>query len=387
MRKLSRLAQSPTDDGFVQNPYPFYARAHSLRPAFHWDDYGMDCVVSYDLARAIFSDRRFGRQKPIPRKHPDHQAAFWAIEDHSMLELEAPRHPKLRAQVLRAFTSRRIQGLGPEIQQLCDDLIDQFPSGPFDLLEAYASKLPVIIIARLLGVPDRDADLLLSWSNNMVKMYQAGRTIADEIDAASASAAFATYIQDVIAAKRETPNDDLISALIKAQDDGSGLSNAEVVSTCILLLNAGHEATVHTMGNTIKTLLETATPFSPQCIEEAMRFDPPLHMFTRYVYEDVDFDGFSAKKGQQIALLLGATNRDPDRWDAPDTFDPHRTPQQHLAFGAGGHFCLGAPLARLELSIGLQTLFDRKSDLSLTSAPQYADIYHFHGLKTLTVKV
>ena len=118
-----------------------------------------------------------------------------------------------------------------------------------------------------------------------------------------------------------------------------------------------------------------------------MRFDPPLHMFTRYVYEDVDFDGFSAKKGQQIALLLGATNRDPDRWDAPDTFDPHRTPQQHLAFGAGGHFCLGAPLARLELSIGLQTLFDRKSDLSLTSAPQYADIYHFHGLKTLTVKV
>jgi len=387
MTDLPRLRQSPTDPSFVQNPSSLYTLAHSLGPAFHWEDYELDCIVSYDLARAIFSDKRFGRQDPTPPLRPEHQAAFWAVEDHSMLELEAPRHPKLRAQVLRDFTSKRVRALAPDIQALADDLIDQFPAGPFDLLDAYARTLPVVIIARLLGAPEDDAQQLLMWSNAMVKMYQAKRSHSDEQQAAQAAANFSAYIQDLIREKIRHPKNDLISALLQAQADGSGLSHAEIVTTCILLLNAGHEATVHTLGNTVKTLLDTQTPFSEDCVEEAMRFDPPLHLFTRYVYEDAEIAGVSFAKGTQIALLLGAANRDPKRWDNPNVFDPTRPVQQHLAFGAGGHFCLGAPLARLELKIGLETLFRRCPALKMTQTPEYADIFHFHGLDALIVSV
>ncbi|WP_420863154.1 cytochrome P450 [Algirhabdus cladophorae] len=380
---LPLLHQQPTDPAFVQNPYPFYAKAHALGAAFHWAEYQMDCVVQYDLARRIFSHPAFGRADPNPAKKPDHLTDFWAVEDHSMLELEAPRHPVLRKQVLRAFTSRRVRDLAPEITALAHQLIDAFPSQPFDLLTAYAQQIPVIVIARLLGVPDHDAPRLLAWSHDIVKMYQAQRSHADEVAANTAAAEFSNYVQTHIDAKRCTATDDLLSAMIAEE----ALTGPEIVSTAILLLNAGHEATVHTMGNAVVALINHACPASDPAIEEAMRFDPPLHLFTRWVYEDVILDGVAFHKGQQIALLLAAANRDPARWDQPHRFDPSRVPQQHLAFGAGGHFCLGAPLARLELGIGLRVLFQRCPDLQLVQPPQFADIFHFHGLDRLIVQV
>jgi cytochrome P450 len=385
---MEHLTQSPTDPAFVQNPYPFYDRARAGGDLFVWTDYGMICATSHRAVMALLKDRRLGREAP-PEKAPliaPHLAHFYAVEAHSMLELEPPRHTRLRSLVLRAFTSRRIAGLAPEIQTLCNDLINRFPAGPFDLLDAYARIVPVVIISRLLGVPEDRADDLLSWSNAMVSMYQARRTRAIEDQAITATNAFAAFIIGYIAEKRKVPADDLISELIRAEEQGASLSTDELVTTCILLLNAGHEATVHTLGNGVKTLLEQgARPITETLVEEVIRHDPPLHMFTRWVYEDVHLFGYDFKRGDQVACLLAAANRDPAAYPAPETFDPGRKGLQNSSFGGGIHFCVGAPLARLELVIALRVLFDRCPDLRLAEPPRYADVFHFHGLERLMV--
>ena len=387
---LPAFSQDPLDAGFVQDPYPAYDRMRALESLVFWQDYDMPCAVSYAAANAILRDRRFGRMPPDPPPVPAHLAAFYAVEAHSMLELEPPRHTRLRSLVLRAFTSRRIAALGPEIEALSHQLIDQFPEGAFDLLTQFAQPLPVTIIARLLGVPETLAPDLLRWSNAMVGMYQAGRTRADEDRAITATTEFVDFMRGYIAARRQTPRDDLITHLIAAEEEGDRLTTDEMISTCILLLNAGHEATVHSIGNATKTLLQTGhygqTPISDRLVEESLRFDPPLHLFTRWAYEDIDVVGHVIPKGAQIACLLGAANRCPKHWDTPEGFDPTRSPKANLAFGAGLHFCLGAPLARLEIANALGALVSRLPGLKLAQTPIYADIYHFHGLKSLVVE-
>ena len=304
-----------------------------------------------------------------------------------MLELEPPRHTRLRGLVLRAFTSRRIKELAPEIETLSHELIDAFPNSPFDLLIEFAQKLPVIIIARLLGVPEEKAPDLLRWSNAMVRMYMAARTRADEDAASQAAQDFSTYLATYIDARRAAPADDLITHLIAAEEDGERLSTDELITTCILLLNAGHEATVHSLGNGVKTALLTGLrPDNPDAFsEEVLRFDPPLQMFTRFAMDDVEALGHHFKKGEEVGLLLGAANRDPAVYAEPDRFIPARDMPAHTSFGAGLHFCVGAPLARLELSIALKTLFDRCPNLALAADPEYATTYHFHGLTQLMV--
>ena len=310
-----------------------------------------------------------------------------------MLELEAPRHTRLRKLVLRAFTSRRIAGLGPEIDALAHQLIDAFPSGEFDLLPAFATRIPIVVICRLLGVPEDMESDLLKWSNAMVSMYQARRTRAVEDEAIAATEAFVAFMRHYVDQRRNDPRDDLITELIAAEAEGEKLSSDELISTCILLLNAGHEATVHAMAIAVKTLLGQQTPASalaPQArdatIEETLRFDPPLHMFTRYVYEDTVLYGENFKRGDKIGLLLGGANRDPDIWDDPNIFDPTRPVKPNTSFGAGAHFCIGAPLARLELTRALPILFDRCPNLRLTAPPQFGNVYHFHGLEKLMVR-
>lgn len=388
---MQRFAQDPTDPAFVQDPYPFYDRLRAAGNLAFWEDYALPCAVSHAAVQALLRDRRFGRELPpeLARPVPPHLAPFQAVESHSMLELEPPRHTRLRGQVLRAFTSRRIAALEPEIAALTHELIDRFPDGPVDLLPAFCQPLPVIVICRLLGVPEEMAPQLLQWSNAMVAMYQARRDRAVEDAAASAAAGFADYLRGYVAQRRRSPGDDLISQLITAETSGDALSEDELIATCILLLNAGHEATVHTMGNGIKLLLETGTRIAAenaaQVTEEILRFDPPLHMFTRYVYEDVTLFGHRFRRGDQVALLLAAANRDPAQWPDPHGFDPARPPLPNASFGAGLHFCIGAPLARLELATALPILFARLPDLRLTRQPRYANLYHFHGLQALEV--
>lgn len=388
---MKSLHQSPTDPDFVQNPYPFYDAARAHGPFFHWAEYNMVCSPNAAACHAIFRDRRFGRQAPdgFAPLTPAHLAPFFDFERHSMLELEPPSHTRLRGLVLRAFTSRRIAALGPEIGKLAHDLIDCFPAGDLDLLPHFAQKLPVIIIARLLGVPQEMAPSLLRWSNDMVAMYMANRDRAIEDRAVAATQEFTAFMRSYIDARRRAPRDDLITHLIAAEEAGEKLTTDELISTCILLLNAGHEATVHSMGNGVRAILSHGAQValnSPEpLVEEIMRYDPPLHMFTRWVYEDVEVMGQRFARGDQVGLLLAAANRDPQLYEEPSRFLPARIAQGHLSLGAGLHFCVGAPLARLELQIALPILFQRLPGLHLAGAPEYANVYHFHGLKSLLV--
>jgi cytochrome P450 len=389
---MKSYRQDPTATDFVQNPYPFYDVIRADGDLGYWEDYKRICAVSHRAVSALLRDRRFGREVPpeMAQPIPAHLKDFYAIEAHSMLELEPPTHTRLRKLVLRAFTSRRIQELAPEIETLSHELVAKLPKDqPFDLLRDFAQPLPIIVICRLLGVPEEMAQQLLQWSNDMVAMYQARRDRAIEDRANRAAAEFIAFLTGYVNERRAKPGDDLITSLIAAEEDGEKLSTQELIATCVLLLNAGHEATVHTIGNGVKTLLENGTRISADtaetCIEEVLRYDPPLHMFTRYAYEEVEVFGHTFQRGDEVALMLGAANRDPAVWQAPDRFDPLRPIQTNTSFGAGLHFCVGAPLARLEMQIALPILFDALPGLKLVEPPRYANLYHFHGLEALRV--
>ena len=248
------------------------------------------------------------------------------------------------------------------------------------------------MIARLLGVPEAMAGPLLDWSHAMVAMYQARRDPAVEDRANAAARAFADYLRGHVAARRTQPGDDLITRLIAAEADGDRLTTDELIATCVLLLNAGHEATVHAIGNGVAAILaagaDPARLFADgaataAAVEEVLRFDPPLHLFTRFALEDVEIFGHRFRRGDTVGCLLAAANRDPARFAAPDRFDPARPATAHLSFGAGIHFCVGAPLARLELAVALPVLFARLPGLRLAGPPVFADRYHFRGLTAL----
>ncbi|MEZ7813514.1 MAG: cytochrome P450 [Paracoccaceae bacterium] len=393
--KLASFNQSPTEPDFVQNPYVFYDETRATGPFFYWQDYGLTCTTSHSAISTLLRDRRLGREAPAHLRTlvAPHTKPFYDIEAHSMLELESPVHSRLRGLVLRAFTSRRIVSLQPEIAALSHQLAATLPKKGFDLLPHFAQKLPVIIIARLLGVPEEMAPQLLTWSRAMVGMYMANRNHERELAAAQAAAEFSDFLQIYLKNRAASPKDDLISHLIAAEQEGQRLSEAEMISTCILLLNAGHEATVHSIGNGVKAILESpgsTNALAPDhievLVEEILRYDPALHMFTRYAYEDVEIMGNVIPKNSQIGLLLGAANRDPNTYERPHFFAPHRVSKAHTTFGAGVHFCLGAPLARLEMQIALPILFEHHPHLNFAVPPKYADVYHFHGLESLMLQ-
>ncbi|MBM1631835.1 cytochrome P450 [Sulfitobacter mediterraneus] len=391
---MKTLSLSPLDPDFVQNPYAAYAAARADGPVMYWRDYAMPAAFDAATVQALLRDRRLGREVPEGARppYPVHLVDWAAMEGHSMLELEPPRHTRLRGLVLRAFTSRRITALLPDIEEVTAELLQGLPKDPFDLIPAYCTELPVRIIARLLGVPETMSADLLRWSNAMVAMYQAGRSRAIEDAANSATAEFVDFLRGYVEKRRNEPRDDLITSLIAAEEDGEKLTPDELIGTCILLLNAGHEATVHSMGNAVKCLLEHQTgpaALAPDqigaTVEELLRYDPPLHMFTRFAYEDIELDGVTLKSGDEIALMLGAAARDPAVFENPDVFDPYRLAKPHAAFGGGLHFCVGAPLARMELQVALPALFEHLPQMSLAEVPRYAMSYHFHKLDRLMI--
>lgn len=387
----------PVDPGFYNDPYPAYDAIRAEVPVFKWEHYGIWCFARFEDVNALLRDRRFGRQilHVASREElgwpetPQHLKPFYDFESHSLLELEPPVHTRLRGLINRSFLSRRVERLRPAITSLANGLIDRFEGkGEAELLAAFATPIPVFVICDLLGVPTDMAHQLLAWSHDMVAMYQARRDREIEDRAVTATVAFSAFMRDYIAQRRKAPKDDLLSELIRAEEQGAKLTEDELVTTAILLLNAGHEATVHALGNGIKCLLEQGIRdgIDEPCVEETLRYDPPLHLFTRYALEDLEYAGIRLKKGESVGLMLGAANRDPARFPEPDRFIRDREPNPQVAFGAGIHFCIGAPLARLELQVALPLLFRRLPRLALAEPPRYRNAYHFHGLEALNVR-
>ena len=390
------VALDPCEPTFFNNPYPAYHAIRAALPVFKWEEYGYWCFARHEDVNALLRDRRFGRQilHVASREElgweetPLHLKPFYAFEKHSLLELEPPVHSRLRGLVNRSFLSRQVERLRPAITSLSNGLIDRFEAkGEAEIIADFATPIPVIVICDLLGVPSDMARQLLSWSHDMVAMYQARRDRATEDQAVKATVEFSDFMRGYIAKRRKDPREDLLSELIRAEQEGQKLSEDELVTTAILLLNAGHEATVHAIGNAVKMLLELGIRdgISDGHVEEALRFDAPLHLFTRYALEDIEYGGIKLRKGEEVGLMLGAANRDPARFADPDRFEPTREPNPHVSFGAGIHFCVGAPLARLEMQVALPILFQRLPKLALAETPQYRNAYHFHGLMALKV--
>lgn len=400
-----RASARPREAAFYSDPYAFYDAIHAQAPTFFWEDYGHWCFTRFDDVNALLRDRRFGRQilhlmsrEQLGLAQPrPHVAAFDQTEKYSLLALEPPEHTRLRTLVNRAFVSRHVEQLRPRIARLAHSLIDAFEDdGEVELLKAFAAPLPAVVIAEMIGLPAAMAPQLLNWSNRMVAMYMFGVTREVEDDANRASLDFMDYIRTVIAERRRQPREDLLTHMLTADPrDGQKLAEDEVISTTILLLNAGHEATVHTTGNGVAAILrsglEAKMLFASDAqteatVEECLRYDAPLHLFTRYALQDVTLDsGQRFRQGEVIGLMLAAANRDPTKFVDANRFDPFRTDGQNLSFGAGIHFCIGAPLARIELQEAMKALFARLPGLRLAAPPEAKNVYHFHGLDRLDV--
>ncbi len=388
-----------TDPAVVADPYPSFARARVEAPVQWHEDMGLWLAFTHAESNAVLRDRRLGRiwsdKAPAERFE-----SFNLIHRNAILEMEPPAHTRLRRLISSAFARGHVERLRPWVEDLARRLVDELVerSGgtePVDLLSGMAEQLPVAVIAELLGVPEADRPLLRPWSNAIVKMYEYGRTTEIEESAERAADEFVAYLRALAAERRKDPGEDLVSHLVSMRDaDGDKLTEDELVTTCILLLNAGHEATVNVSGNGTLALLRHPAQLQrlredrallPSAIEEFMRYDSPLQLFERTATEDVEIGGVTVERGQKIAALLGAANRDPAVFAEPDTFDVGRADNGHITFGAGIHFCIGAPLARVELQASFGALLDRTTTFELGGEPVRRPEFVIRGLETLPV--
>jgi cytochrome P450 len=397
----------PTAPAFLADPYPMLAELRENAPIFWHEGLRRWFVSRHADVRACLRDRRLGRnfrhvgteeEFGVEALDPRWQA-FWDSERWSLLWLEPPDHTRIRKLVAAAFTPRSVEAMREPAEELALAQLEPFlESGRMDLLYDFAQPFSISVICRWLGVPlDRHRDLL-AWSHAMVKMYEFDTTEEQAVAANQAAADFQEYVLQLIAERRRSPREDLVSGLVQARVDGGRLSDAEVVSTVIVLLNAGHEATVNTLGNGIRALMqhreqwERLVDGSVSCagaLEELIRFDPPLQLFERWVLEDgVKVAGASIPRGAKIAMLFGAANRDPRVFADPDCFDVARpNAAEHIGFGGGIHVCIGAPLARVELEASLRALVERCPSLELADEPRRTPAFVIWGLERVEVKL
>ncbi|MFP3542020.1 cytochrome P450 [Rhizobium sp. SIMBA_035] len=400
-RATRRVSLDSSDPAFYGNPNAVYSALHQHCPTFYWEQQKQWFFTGYDHVNSLLRDRRFGRQilhiasrEELGLPEPDqHVANFDLAERYSLLELEPPEHTRLRTLVNRAFVSRHVERMKPELEELANKLIDGFADkGEVELLSAFADIIPVTMIARMIGIPEEMGPQLLDWSHAYIRMYLFGRTREDEDGAEKAAKEFSDYVKTVIAERRAEPRDDLLSHMIHTEHKGQYLTEEELVSTTIVLLNAGHEATVHQIGNSVRVILDNGCdpaelfkdePTTERTVEETLRICAPVHIFQRWALEPVEIDGISFKRGDKVSLILAAANLDPAKFTDPLAFKPDRNEAPNLSFGAGIHFCIGAPLARLELNVVLPILFKRLPGLRMAKVPEVKDVYHFHGLERL----
>ena len=393
----------PSDPEFLADPYPVLNHLRERAPLFY--DAGRErwFVTRHEDVRSCLRDRRLGRnfrhvlapkEIGVPPLDPRWQA-FWDSERWSLLWLEPPDHTRLRKLVAAAFTPRSVEALREPAQALAHELLEPLAeAGEMELLYDYAQPYSIAVICRMLGVPlDRQRDLL-DWSHRMVKMYEFEVPLEAARAANQAAAEFQEYVHELIGERRANPRDDMVTALVQARVDGGRLSDDEIVSTVIVLLNAGHEASVNTLGNGMRASARHPDQWqrvvdgsvsAAAAGEEMIRFDPPLQLFERWVLTD-DFavGGVPIPRGAKIALLFGAANRDPRVFERPDEFDVAReNAAQHIGFGGGIHVCIGAPLARIELEASLEALRRSWPDFRLVEEPSRTGAFVIWGLEGL----
>ncbi len=402
-----------SDRSFIRNPYPVLEELRETAPVFLEPNYNKVFFTRYNHIAALLRDRRLGRsithilsrdELGWPPQDP-RQVDFDAFNSSHMLDREPPDHTRLRSLVSQVFTPRRVERLLPRIGHLIESILDPLEDRRnFDFVRDLAEPLPVAVIGTLLGVPDEDFPLLRPWSAAIVKLYELSSTEAQQREANTAVLEFSDYLRGLAREREQRPQDDLISGLIQARDKSDRLSESEFISSCILLLNAGHEASVNGSSAALLALsrddraraqlLSAArssepvpAPFS-SAVEEFLRFDTPLPMFERFVLEDMEFGGVPLKQGQEICLLYASGNRDPRKFERPDELVLERSPNPHLTFGLGIHYCLGAPLARLELALLLKAVLERFPKLRVDEASlEYGGGFVIRGISRLEVEV
>lgn len=362
------------DPDVVADPYPRFAALRQRAPLARHSGLGMYVATGYEQCAQVLRERGMGRTFQ-PRVPAAEWETFNWLHADAILENEPPTHTRLRRLVQGAFGRGHVERLRPRVEALTTGLLDRCAerlseAGSFDVIAELAEPLPVLVIAELLGWPEADRHLLRPWSQAIVKMYEVDRTPEQEAAAIRASDDFAAYTEQLAAERTSHPDDDLLSDLVRARDGADRLTTRELIATVVLLLNAGHEASVNGFGNGIVSLLESgrAAGAVAPLIDEMLRHDSPLQMFVRTAFTDVEITGTTIRAGESVAALLGAANRDPAVFDQPDRFVPERDPNRHLAFGLGIHFCLGAPLARLELAVGVEALLRRFGPLRVAEA-------------------
>ena len=389
-----------TDPEFVADPYPGLAELRAAgRPLWH-DELGIFLAPGYDDANQVLRARTLGRIFSPKSPEAEWHDFNWLHAD-SILDSEPPKHTRLKSLIAKAFNRTKIEGLRPQVEALTSRLLDDIENtiattGRFDVIADYAEPLPVKVIAALLGFPDDDEHLLRPWSQAIVKMYEVSPTETEQQEAQRASTEFADYVRGLMEQRKREPGTDLISDLAAVEEGGEKLNVQELIATCVLLLNAGHEASVNGFGNGIVAALQRdeqaellrsrPREISATALEEFLRFDAPLHLFERTATADTVIGGVTIPEGHKIAALLGSANRDSAIFADADTMDLTRDPNPHIGFGAGIHFCLGAPLARLEMGVSLPALFERFPTLQLDAKPERRPTFVLRGYEAVYIR-
>jgi cytochrome P450 len=385
----------------LADPYPVYARLRSIAPVCWVRQFGGWVVTRYaDVMTVLRSPQTSCERAALLRERIGSEfEPVIATRANSMLNLDPPRHTRLRLLVNKAFTPKTVEGLTPFIQRVVDQVIDEArPRGRMDVIRELANPLPAMVIAELLGVPPADRDQFKKWS---VDITAAVSNIPSNVSAELlrqsmvAMEELREYFRAIIAQRRAEPRDDLITALVRAQEEGDRLSEEELLANAVLLLNAGHETTTNLIGNGTLALLRHPDQMQrlrddpslvPSAVEELLRFDSPVQFTSRILKDDMTLGRKRLRAGQIALLVLGAANRDPEQFPDPDRLDVGRPDNKHLAFGQGPHFCLGAPLARLEGRIVFETLVQRFPAMRLEGPPpEYRQNFNLRGLKSLEV--
>jgi pimeloyl-[acyl-carrier protein] synthase len=394
---MAEINFNPMDPAFVADPYPTYHRLRTEDPVHH-SPLGFWVLTRYDDVVAALRDPRLVKE-PLAAFVAARFGAPVPAMGLSMLDRDPPDHTRLRGLVSKAFTPRVVEGLRPRIQQIVDGLLDRAAErGSMDLIEEFAYPIPVAVICEMLGVPVEDHERFKGWSLDVARgldLIWLGPDSEVGRRSVAARKALGEYFRGLIAQRRAAPRSDMLSDLIAAEEAGDKLSEVELLATCILLLIAGHETTVNLIGNGTLALLRHRDQLERlrrepaligSAVEELLRFDGPVQRTARIPSEDVVFGGRTIAKGEMVMPFIGAADRDPAQFPDPDRLDIGRADNRHIAFGWGIHFCLGAPLARIEGQIAINTLVRRLPKLELaTSEPEYRQSLTLRGLKALPV--